>query len=399
MSNANRPPLRVLHGLWSAGAGGIERLVLDLATQQQATGQVAPQVLLGKEQGAFLERYRRAGFPLHAAHLRGGFDLSPRKLRRIVRHLRACDVVHLHTFNWLFALGAVLARRPVVYTVHGGFGFGRKRRLRDRLRAQALGYFLRRHVAHVTMNSGFAQEVARARFGLGGVPQSVVYNGAVLPAATPAEAPAPDLAERLRGCFVVGTAGRLVEMKRFDRLIEAFAAFVALDAGAAADARLLILGDGHLRGALEAQAARRGVAERTLFAGYRGDVAACWPLMDVCVFPSRHESFGLVALEALAHGRPVVVFADGGGLVEVVAPLAADDVVADEAHLARRLAHYRSHPARPEQAEACRRHAARFDIAHAEARFRKIYHAVCAGPASAEGALRSAPFTPYHQPA
>ena len=75
--------MRVVHYLWSAQIGGIERLVLDLAVEQRSRGGVDPVVLLGAGRGAFLDRYRSSPVPVEVGGLRGGADLSPGKRRRL----------------------------------------------------------------------------------------------------------------------------------------------------------------------------------------------------------------------------------------------------------------------------------------------------------------------------
>ena len=69
---------------------------------------------------------------------------------------------------------------------------------------------------------------------------------------------------------------------------------------------MLVVGDGPLRHDLEAQARRLGIAHAVEFAGYQEDVVSAYAAMDVFVLPSRDEGFGLVFLEAMAVGVPVV---------------------------------------------------------------------------------------------
>jgi rhamnosyl/mannosyltransferase len=95
--------------------------------------------------------------------------------------------------------------------------------------------------------------------------------------------------------------GRLVPYKGVDVLIRAMAGL---------DARLAIVGDGPLRPSLEAQAAEAGVAGRVRFLGALTDeqVVALYHACDAFVLPSvtRAEAFGMVQLEAMACGKPVV---------------------------------------------------------------------------------------------
>jgi len=101
---------------------------------------------------------------------------------------------------------------------------------------------------------------------------------------------------------------RLSREKGLDTLISAFA---QLPQG---DARLLLVGDGGERGALETQAAKLGVRERVEFAGDRphAEVPTWLAASDVVALPSRMEGCPNIVLEAMASGRPVVASRVGG---------------------------------------------------------------------------------------
>lgn len=79
------------------------------------------------------------------------------------------------------------------------------------------------------------------------------------------------------------------------------------------EAVLLVAGDGPEQAALEAEIARRGLGDRARLLGKRRDVSRLLGLADVFVFssfelPGVAEAFGIAVLEALAAGKPVVVF-------------------------------------------------------------------------------------------
>ncbi len=108
---------------------------------------------------------------------------------------------------------------------------------------------------------------------------------------------------------VVSFVGKLADFKGVD---------VLLDAGAIYEKSLqrtltLIVGDGELRGALEAQAGNLGL-KGVHFLGHQPqtELAKIFNLAEVSVVPSRVEPFGLVAVEALACGVPVVATNEGG---------------------------------------------------------------------------------------
>jgi glycosyltransferase involved in cell wall biosynthesis len=113
-----------------------------------------------------------------------------------------------------------------------------------------------------------------------------------------------DRAERLRGGTAVPTVlfvGRLVPYKGLDVLVRAMREV---------DARLVLVGDGPLRGTLETLARDTGVASKVLFAGEVNDeeLIAWYHACDVFSLPSvtRAEAFGMVQVEAMACGKPVV---------------------------------------------------------------------------------------------
>ena len=94
--------------------------------------------------------------------------------------------------------------------------------------------------------------------------------------------------------------GRLTRLKGLDVVLEALSGL--LDRPWSLD----VVGDGPQREELEALARSLGVSERVFFAGFRDDVEAWMAQAGCLVFPSHHEGMGLVALEAIRMGLPLV---------------------------------------------------------------------------------------------
>ena len=232
-------------------------------------------------------------------------DLSLGAVRRIARVLRAFrpDVVHLHTgrATWLGSLAARRVGLPAITT----------RRMSSRLRPHLRNRLVyRRWVARAV---GIAPAVTERLRELG-VPEArlATIPSSIDPSLLGCEDGGRGLRDELcvqAGQLVVATLATLERRKGLDVLIEAFGD--ALRAGAPADARLWICGEGSERDALAdlAHALGLGGQVRLLGRRERNDVlAAC----DVFCLPSRSEGLGVAALEAMAVGKPVLASRVGG---------------------------------------------------------------------------------------
>jgi len=109
--------------------------------------------------------------------------------------------------------------------------------------------------------------------------------------------------------------GRIVPIKRVDRLLRAFDSLHAVRP----EAHLYVIGDGSERLALEAQAASAGLGGAVTFLGWRNDSSSWYAAADLVALSSDNEGTPLTLIEAAAAGRPVVATAVGG----------VPDVVAD----------------------------------------------------------------------
>jgi glycosyltransferase involved in cell wall biosynthesis len=103
--------------------------------------------------------------------------------------------------------------------------------------------------------------------------------------------------------------GRLADWKGVDLLLDAF-----VPVAAQTDAVLEIIGDGEMRGELEAQTARLGLGGRAVFSGWLSQEQCAIKLKqaDALVLPSLREPGGAVVIEAMAMGLPVIATNWGG---------------------------------------------------------------------------------------
>lgn len=123
------------------------------------------------------------------------------------------------------------------------------------------------------------------------------------------------LHSKLNAKYMLGVVSRLEHIKGMDLVIPAFAEVRRRFP----DLRLLVVGDGSLRGSMEQQAQELGCADAVTWAGRQPQetLPQYYGEMDIVLMPSRSEGFGLTAIEAMACGC-VVVASDVGGLPEVV---------------------------------------------------------------------------------
>lgn len=100
--------------------------------------------------------------------------------------------------------------------------------------------------------------------------------------------------------FVLLSVSEINRNKDLKTTLEAFA-----QAGLH-NARYLICGSGDQSAACRALAAKRGISDQVIFAGYRYDIGRMMKISDAFLFPSHREGLGVAAIEAMAAGLPVI---------------------------------------------------------------------------------------------
>ena len=224
------------------------------------------------------------------------------------------DVVHNHMYRAevvgtkaALALERLGLRRPyVVSTVHSS----RVRPLADREELRRLTPHMDRLVA---VSRAIIAKIAEERGDA--VPVELIYNGVDL-SRYDHQGPCCSLRAEYglpADAQLVGVVARLEPEKGHATLLAAWPEVVRR----CPTAYLLIVGEGSQRGPLEACARALGIADRVVFTGRRDDVPAVTAALDVAVLPSYREAQGLVVLEAMALGRPVVA-SNVGGIPEMI---------------------------------------------------------------------------------
>jgi len=123
--------------------------------------------------------------------------------------------------------------------------------------------------------------------------------------------------------IVVSFVGRLTEIKNISMILQSASLYREKDPDP--KLRFLIVGDGHLRAELEAEAKELALGDLVIFAGNRTDTAAVYAGTDIVALTSLNEGTPLSLIEAMAANRPVISTAVGGVVDLVGSPVEQHD--------------------------------------------------------------------------
>lgn len=281
MTSLPRPPLTIVHAVFSSRIAGAERHALDLAAAQAERGHDVHVV------GPWRSDLRGSLPPQVTYH---GL-MSPlwrgARLRALAHQLRA-DVVHGHLGPACRA-AARCRGTATIGTLHVGYKTHQHGRLDGVI---CVNNAQKRHT------HAFRGEVR------------VIHNWPpqISRSSTQAVAWRSDIREELglsQHRILIGTVARLHPSKGVDVLINAFLSDASLDA------TLVIVGQGQEAGRLKRLAAHDS---RIRFVGFREDVDAILSALDLFVSPSREEAMPLAVLEAMRAGLPIVATRTEGAL-------------------------------------------------------------------------------------
>ena len=314
-------PLRVLHAITMLELGGAQRNTLDTCRLLDRArfvvglacadrGELFDEATRLDEVALFpLRRLRREVRPLDDQRAVG-------ELRRAIRAFRP-DVVHTHSSK-AGVLGRLAARRErvpvIVHSIHG-FGFGTHQAApvrwaflaAERLVAPWTTRFVA--VSRRNLDEGVA-------LGLFPRERACVIRSGIDRTAFRSPKGGPELRREL-GVPAAGPLVVQVACFKPQKAPERFVELAALVARRVQAAHFLLVGDGELRGRLEAQRSAAGLDGRLHLPGWRRDVAAVYAAATVVTLTSRFEGLPRVVVEALTAGVPVVAMAVDG-VVEVV---------------------------------------------------------------------------------
>ena len=239
------------------------------------------------------------------------------KLYKIIRQEKP-DIVHTHTSKAgiLGRLASFFARVPVVvHTPHGHIFYGYYGKVKTNFFV-----LLEKLMASITdriITLTKKEKLEHIQFNVAKPHKFVVIpSGVRLESLSKDRDIDDELKRNLRIPLtdsIVGTVGRLVEIKGHRYLIDA--ARLVLDK--IPEVTFLLVGDGHLMEGLINQASTMGIKKKIIFTGWRSDIPSLINIFDIFALPSLNEGMGRVLVEAMAMGKPIVA-SNVGGILDLV---------------------------------------------------------------------------------
>lgn len=309
----------VLHVITTIARGGAENHLVDLISGQVQAGWTVSVAFL-KSDG---DRYWQGPLEAMGVHTidlgleRYGQVAPIGRLRRLVEKISPA-IIHAHMppaelYTRLALLG--LPRTPLIISKHCDIAF-----MRGPLDSLSERWCAAR-ASRIIAISGAVSRYFEARWPerLRSRIQTIHYGLD----ASPYEAVSGDEVSGLRrqwevgpADFLVGTVARLTGQKALDVMIRGFA--MAVEAEPDRVTRLVLVGRGEDEAALKGLCESLGISSRVVFAGFRTDIPAVMKSLDVFALTSDFEGFGLVLLEAMSAGKPIIA-TNVSAIPEVVA--------------------------------------------------------------------------------
>ena len=306
--------MRITHAVENLNRGGLERVVIDLATAQAAAGHDC-QVVCLFEAGTLAHELGSRGIRVVECGKRDGADA--RALWRLRRALvsQRTEVLHSHnsTPHYYAAVAALgLGLRRVLNTRHG-MGDDSPTSRRESLFRQSM----RLTDISVAVSAAAGRRLVDAGL-VAARKVRVLPNGIH---AEPFQPRDPRKRQQLAVSLglpaetqLVGFVGRLNWAKDLPTLVAAFARIRA----ARDDVALVLVGEGDDRARIESAIAEAGVGDRVFLLGDRNEVPALLPAFSAFAMSSISEGYSIALLEACASALPIVA-TDVGGNAEIVA--------------------------------------------------------------------------------
>ncbi len=304
--------IKVLQLITELDIGGAERVLLSFIRKLDKDKHDVMVAYL-KGEGKLAGDFRNAGFKVFNLQMRNRVDLGA--LIRLYRLLRQENIRIIHTHLIQadicgFVAGKIAGVPVIISTKHNPDKF----RKRFSICVWLDGIFSNHSDRVIAVSYAVKdflikwEKISKDRF-------TVIHNGVDLRefnVDTDIPAKKRELGISLSS-QVIGSVGRLDHQKGHMFFLKAIPKILE----DVPDVKFVFVGDGPLRNKLEETSRELKVNQNIIFTGVRHDIPEILSIMDVFVLPSIFEGFGIVLLEAMAMGKPIVA-SRVGGIPEIV---------------------------------------------------------------------------------
>jgi len=301
----------VMFAIWALEPGGAEQMVISLASGLDRT-RYNPIICCLNHKGRFASRLEQGDVKVIELNKGPAIDfLIIPKLIKVMRRYKI-DIVHTHlwTADFWGRIAAKLAGIPIIIsTAHNV----------DIWKPKLFLWFDRVLSKSTDKIIAVSKKVRLFYIEKAGIEKDkliTIYNG-VASKKTGIEAgdrlkkrKELDLGSKDK---IIAVIGRLVEQKGHIYFLEAMKKI----SSEIPKLKALIIGDGPLKNRLMDKARELGLEGKVIFTGIREDISEILPLIQFLVMPSLYEGLPIVALEAMAQGKPIIA-TEVGGIPEAV---------------------------------------------------------------------------------
>lgn len=302
----------IVHVIYRFDFGGLEMLLAE-SIRRIPRQRYRHAIICISGYSAVVEKIKGTGTPVYCLDKPAGLGLSAHlRLWKLLRTLRP-TILHTYCISAVeYTATGMLASVPVrFHSEHG--------RNLDEADGRNLKYNVLRRVMALLMHSCIAvsSDLQSWLADIVRVPRSkisCISNGVDTDKFSPGSMqlpPGPAHASRPNR-FVIGTVGRVSEVKNQAALVDAFVLLLDRFRGSRPELSLTIIGDGPLLTPLKEKIFALGIAHLVSTPGARNDIAEIMKTFSVFVLPSLSEAMPVAALEAMATGVPVIASRVGG---------------------------------------------------------------------------------------
>ena len=303
----------IAHVVYGFSVGGLENGLVNLVNRMPHQRWRHAVISLTRVSGRFAERVERSDVQFIELDKRPGHLV--RDYPRLYRLFQQLQPAIVHTRN-LAALEAVVPAwaAGVPVRIHGEHGWSKDDPNGRRRRFQYVRRLYRPFVSHYVALSHHIEEYLEHRIGVPARRIAQMYNGVDTERFRPSET-----RRSIPGCpfsaeddFIIGWVGRMDPVKDLPALVQAFARAQQRSVAAARHLRLVLVGDGAVRPAIEQLIEAQGLQRYVWLAGERADIAEVMQGFDCFTLPSLGEGISNTILEAMASRLPIVATRVGG---------------------------------------------------------------------------------------